>query len=409
MKPVGDSSAKAWCVSFIMRLSKSLTRPTCPHPRRKCLSNSRHPYCPGRGIVPRKKTVREIDVVGKTVLVRADFNVTFVPGTIEISDDSRIQATLPTINYLVTQDAKIVLCSHLGRPKGNVTPGLRMQPVSERLAELLGRPVTQACESSGVDVRTIVEAMQPGEVVVLENLRFDSREESNDPSYAQELACLADAFVNDAFGAAHRAHASTEGLTHFLPSVAGLLMERELEMLGTVLESPNHPLVTVVGGAKVSDKLPIIERFIGRARTLMVGGGMAATFLKSQGLNVGDSLVEEELVNRAGEILRSSEQLGTTVLLPTDVVVSADFAADAKSRIVDASRIESGWRIMDIGPETAERFAKALSDAGTVLWNGTMGVFEWCPFSAGTKRLAEALAAINRRLPSLGEGLPPMP
>ena len=354
--------------------------------------------------MPRKKTVREIDVVGKTVLVRADFNVTFVPGTIEISDDSRIQATLPTINYLVTQDAKIVLCSHLGRPKGNVTPGLRMQPVSERLAELLGRPVTQACESSGVDVRTTVQAMQPGEVVVLENLRFDSREESNDPSYAQELACLADAFVNDAFGAAHRAHASTEGLTHFLPSVAGLLMERELEMLGTVLESPNHPLVTVVGGAKVSDKLPIIERFIGRARTLMVGGGMAATFLKSQGLKVGDSLVEEEFVDRAGEILRSSEQLGTTVLLPTDVVVSADFAADAKSRIVDVSRIESGWRIMDIGPETAEQFAKALSDAGTVLWNGTMGVFEWCPFSAGTKRLAEVLAAHKKAATGIGGG-----
>ena len=352
----------------------------------------------------RKKTVREIDVVGKTVLVRADFNVTFVPGTIEISDDSRIQATLPTINYLVDQDAKIVLCSHLGRPKGNVTPGLRMQPVSERLAELLGRPVTQACESSGVDVRTTVQAMQPGEVVVLENLRFDSREESNDPSYAQELACLADAFVNDAFGAAHRAHASTEGLTHFLPSVAGLLMERELEMLGTVLESPNHPLVTVVGGAKVSDKLPIIERFIGRARTLLVGGGMAATFLKSQGLKVGDSLVEEEFVDRAGEILRSSEQLGTTVLLPTDVVVSADFAADAKSRIVDVSRIESGWRIMDIGPESAERFAKALSDAGTVLWNGTMGVFEWCPFSAGTKRLAEALAAHKQAATVIGGG-----
>ncbi len=354
--------------------------------------------------MPRKKTVRDIDVAGKTVLVRADFNVTFVPGTVEISDDSRIRATLPTIDYLVDQDAKIVLCSHLGRPNGRVTPELRMQPVSERLGQLLGRPVTQACEPSGADVLTTVEVMQPGEVVVLENLRFDSREECNDPSFAQDLACLAEVYVNDAFGAAHRAHASTEGVTHLLPSVAGLLMERELEILGSVLDSPKQPLVAIVGGAKVSDKLPVIERFTGRARTLMVGGGMAATFFKSQGLNVGDSLVEDEFVERAGGILRTSEKLGTTVLLPTDVVVSLDFASDATSRIVDVSCIESGWRIMDIGPETADRYANALSDAGTVLWNGTMGVFEYLPFSAGTKRLAEALADQAQATTVIGGG-----
>ena len=354
--------------------------------------------------MPRKKTVLDIDVEGKVVLVRADFNVTFVPGTVEISDDSRIRATLPTIDYLVDQDAKIVLCSHLGRPNGRVTPELRMLPVSERLGELLGRPVTQTREPSGVDVLTTVEAMQPGEVVVLENLRFDSREESNDPSFAQDLACLAEVYVNDAFGAAHRAHASTEGVTHLLPSVAGLLMERELEMLGSVLDSPKQPLVAIVGGAKVSDKLPVIERFTGRARTLIVGGGMAATFFKSQGLNVGDSLVEDEFVERAGEILRNSEKLGTTVLLPTDVVVSLDFAADAPSRIVDVSCIESGWRIMDIGPETADRYANALSDAGTVLWNGTMGVFEYLPFSAGTKRLAVALADQAQATTVIGGG-----
>ena len=354
--------------------------------------------------MPRKKTVREIDVAGKNVLVRADFNVPFVPDTTVISDDSRIRATLPTINYLISQNAKVVLCSHLGRPNGRVSPELQMQPVSERLAELLARPVTQACEPSGADVRTTVEAMQPGEVVVLENLRFDSREESNDPSFAQDLACLADVYVNDAFGAAHRAHASTEGVTHFLPSVAGILMERELEMLGTVLESPKHPLVTIVGGAKVSDKLPVIERFARRAKTLLVGGGMAATFFKSQGLNVGDSLVEEELVERAGEILKSSKKLGTAILLPTDVVVSSEFAADSQSRIVDVSSIESGWRIMDIGPESAKRYASALSDAGTVLWNGTMGVFEWDVFSAGTKRLAEALAAHEEATTVIGGG-----
>ena len=354
--------------------------------------------------MPGKKTVRDIDVAGKTVLVRADFNVTFVPGTIEISDDSRIRATLPTIDYLARHKAKIVLCSHLGRPNGRVSPKLRMQPVSKRLTELLGRPVVQAYETTGAEVKAGVKAMQPGEVVVLENLRFDPREESNDPSFAQDLASLADVYVNDAFGAAHRAHASTEGVTHFLPSVAGLLMERELEMLGTVLESPKHPLVTIVGGAKVSDKLPVIERFTGRAQTLIVGGGMAATFLKSQGLDVGDSLVEDEFVERAGEIIRGSEKLGTTVLLPTDVVVSSDFASDATSRIVDATSIECGWRIMDIGPKTAESYANALADAGTVLWNGTMGVFEWAPFSGGTKRLAEALAAQEQAVTVIGGG-----
>lgn len=354
--------------------------------------------------MPRKQTVRDIDVEGKTVLVRADFNVTFVPRTTVISDDSRIRATLPTINYLMSQNAKVVLCSHLGRPNGRVVPELRLQPVSHRLSELLGQRVLQTHESTGFSVGESVETMQPGEVVVLENLRFDPREESNNPSFAQDLANLADVYVNDAFGAAHRAHASTEGVTNFLPSVAGLLMERELEMLGTVLVSPRQPLVTIVGGAKISDKLPVIERFTGRAKTLLVGGGMAATFLKSQGLNIGDSLVEEEFVERAGEILRSSENVGTTVLLPMDVVVSSDFAADATSRIVDVSCIESGWRIMDIGPETAERYANALSDAGTVLWNGTMGVFEYVPFSAGTKRLAEALASHEAAITVIGGG-----
>ena len=363
------------------------------------------PSCPGSGTVPRKKTVRDVDVEGKTVLVRADFNVTFVAGTTAISDDSRIRATLPTIEYLMGRNAKVVLCSHLGRPNGRVWPELRMQPVSERLGELLGRRVTQASEPSGADIRTTVEAMQPGEVVLLENLRFDPREEGNDTSFAQELASLAaEVYVNDAFGAAHRAHASTEGVTHFLPSVAGLLMERELEMLGTVLDSPRQPLVAIVGGAKVSDKLPVIERFTGRAKTLLVGGGMAATFLKSLGFNVGDSLVEDEFVGRAGDILRRSEKVGTTVLLPTDVVVSSDFSADAPSRTVDVSCIESGRRIMDIGPETAERYAEALLDAGTVLWNGTMGVFEYAAFSGGTKRLAEALAAQEEAITVIGGG-----
>ncbi|MCY4529619.1 MAG: phosphoglycerate kinase [Chloroflexi bacterium] len=352
----------------------------------------------------RKQTVRDIDLDGKTVLLRADFNVTFVPGRTEISDDSRIRATLPTIEYLLNQNASIVLCSHLGRPKGKVTPQLRMHPVSARLAEVLGRRILQGSEPTGTDIRSTIDSMAGGEIVILENLRFSPGEERNDMAFAQELASLADVYVNDAFGAAHRAHASTEGVTHFLPSVAGLLMERELEMLGTVLESPRHPLVFIVGGAKVSDKLQIVERFIGRASTLLVGGGMAATFLKSKGLEVGDSLVEDDFVERAREILNSSEKNETTVLLPLDVIVSSDFAADAPSHLVNVSCIESGWRIMDIGPRTAELYAKALSDAETVVWNGTMGVSEWPRFSGGTKRLAEALAAQQQAITVIGGG-----
>ncbi len=349
----------------------------------------------------RKRTVRDIEVDGKTVLLRADFNVTFVPNTTTISDDTRIQATLPTIEYLLSRSARIILCSHLGRPKGKVVSELRMLPVSDRLAELLGRPVVQASDPTGPRVRHTIDAMSPGDIVMLENLRFSPGEEDNDTAFAQELASLADVYVNDAFGAAHRAHASTEGVTHFLPSVAGHLMNRELEMLGTVLESPKHPLVTIVGGAKVSDKLPVIERFTGRASTFLIGGGMAATFLKAQGLEVGDSLIENDLVGRAGEIIDSGE---TTVMLPSDVVLSTKFAANAPTRIVDVEDIEPGWRIMDIGPRTAERYANALVGAGTVLWNGTMGVFEWEAFSEGTRRLAEALAALEGVISVIGGG-----
>ncbi len=349
----------------------------------------------------RKRTVRDIEVDGKAVLLRADFNVTFVPNTTTISDDYRIQATLPTIEYLLSRSARIILCSHLGRPKGRVVSELRMLPVSDRLAQLLGRPVVQASDPTGPRVRHTIDAMSPGDIIMLENLRFSPGEEDNDTAFAQGLASLADVYVNDAFGAAHRAHASTEGVTHFLPSVAGHLMNRELEMLGTVLDSPKHPLVTIVGGAKVSDKLPVIERFTGRASTFLIGGGMAATFLKAQGLEIGDSLIENDLVGRAGEIIDSGE---TMVMLPSDVVLSTKFAANAPTRIVDVEEIEPGWRIMDIGPATAERYANALVGAGTVLWNGTMGVFEWEAFSEGTRRLAEALAALEGVISVIGGG-----
>ena len=351
-----------------------------------------------------KKTIRDIEVDGKTVLVRADLNVTFHPGASAISDDSRIRATLPTLQYLENHSAKIVLCSHVGRPNGRVKSDLRMRPVSERLSVLLGRPVVQVDGPVGDDVRSSVHAMMPGEIVVLENLRFDPGEESNDPAFARELAGLADIYVNDAFGAAHRAHASTEGVTRYLPAVAGLLMARELEVLGSALEEPKQPLVAVVGGAKVSDKLPAIENLVGRARTLLVGGGMAATFLKSQGIEVGDSLIEEDMIERAGEALLRGREDGTTVLLPTDVVVSRGFADDSQPRAVDVSQVEDGWQIMDIGPQTSRQYADAVSDAGTVVWNGTMGVFEMDAFSSGTRLLAETIAGLDEAATVIGGG-----
>lgn len=351
-----------------------------------------------------KKTVRDIDVDGKTVLVRADFNVTFYPGASSISDDSRIRATLPTLRYLESRHAKIVICSHVGRPNGQVKADLMIAPISERLSELLGRPIVQVGGPVGDGVRSRVDAMNPREIAVLENLRFDPGEESNDPAFARELAGLADVYVNDAFGAAHRAHASTEGVTRYLPAVAGLLMARELDILGSVLEEPTQPLVAVIGGAKVSDKLPAIENLVGRAKTLIVGGGMSATFLKSQGIEVGDSLLEEDMIGQAKDILMRGREAGTAVLLPMDVVVSRSFEEDAESRTVDVSQVEDGWRIMDIGPRTSQQYADVVSDAGTVVWNGTMGVFEMDAFSFGTRRLADALAGLDGAATIIGGG-----
>jgi len=354
--------------------------------------------------VIKKKTIQDIDIEGKTVLVRAEFNVTFRPGTTSISDDSRIMATAPTIRYLLDHDAKVVLCSHLGRPKGKVVPELRMTPISQRLSQLLGQPVIQADDCVGADVQARVEAMTVREILMLENLRFHPGEEENDPNFARELASLADIYVNDAFGAAHRAHASIEGVTHYLPSVSGLLMARELEMLQGVLESPKQPLVAIIGGAKVSDKLLVLENLVGKVKTLIVGGGMAATFLKSQGLDVGDSLLEDDLIERAGEILRNADERGVQLLLPTDVIVADAFAEGATSKVVQVSQIQAGWRIMDIGPETSAQYANAVSESGTVVWNGSMGVFEWDAFSNGTKRLASTLAGLNDAITVIGGG-----
>ena len=351
-----------------------------------------------------KKTVQHIDVAGKTVLVRVDCNVSFQPGTTDISDDSRISASLPTIRHLVEHGCKIVLCSHLGRPKGKVVEGLRMAPVTRRLSRLLGAQVGQAPGSIGPEVQKAIEAVPPGGVIMLENLRFHPGEEQNDPEFASELASLAEVYVDDAFGTAHRAHASTEGVTHLLPSVAGLLMARELEMLGRALESPQRPSAAILGGAKVSDKITVLENLAGRVDVLIIGGGMAATFLKAKGLQVGDSLVEEDGISFAAEFIAGARDNGPNLLLPMDLVVADSFSADASHCTVDVSEVPAAWRIMDIGPRTVAQFKEALSPCRTIVWNGPMGVFEWGPFAQGTVAIAKALASLDDATTVVGGG-----
>ena len=351
-----------------------------------------------------RKTVREIDLDGKTVLVRVDFNVPFIPGTTQPSDDSRISAAIPTIRYLIDHDCRVVLCSHLGRPKGEVVDSLSMAPVTRRLSDLLGRPVAQASDCIGPEVRRKTESLRPGGILMLENLRFRPEEERNDVCFAEELASLAQVYVNDAFGAAHRAHASTEGVTRFLPSVAGFLMERELEMLGRALEYPELPLAVLMGGAKVSDKIGVLGNLQGRAATIAIGGGMAATFLKARGLSVGDSHVDDEWLGFAAEFVEAAPDNGIRVVLPIDSVVGDSFALDANRRIVGAEEIPDGWRIMDVGPRTLSRFEEALRPCKTVIWNGPVGVSEWEPFAQGTVRMARFIAGLSEAATIVGGG-----
>jgi len=351
-----------------------------------------------------KKSVKDLDLDGKRVLVRVDYNVPFAPGTAQISDDSRIRASLPTIEYLAERRCKVILCSHVGRPKGRVVEELRMAPVTERLSELLERPVSQAPGITGPETGAAVETIDAGEVVLLENLRFDPREEANDPEFASELAALADVYVDDAFGTAHRAHASTEGVTHYLPAVSGLLLARELEVLGGALESPERPFAAILGGAKVSDKIAVLKNLAGTVDLIIVGGGMAATFMLAKGLNVGDSLVEEDRVAFARRFIDSAGDDGTTLLLPVDLIVANAFSEDADRRTVDVEEVPAGWRIMDIGPRSADAFDEELSRCNTVVWNGPMGVFEWEPFAGGTTRIAEALAGLKGATTIVGGG-----
>ena len=350
----------------------------------------------------RKKTIRDVDVRGRKVLVRVDFNVPIEDG--KVADDTRIRAALPTIQYLLDHGAAVILMSHLGRPKGKPDPKYSLRPVAEHLATLLGQPVHFCPETVGPQAEAMARALKPGEVMLLENTRFHPGETKNDPEFARQLASLVlpdGLFVNDAFGTAHRAHASVVGVAQYLPAVAGLLMEKELTFLGRLLTSPEHPFVAILGGAKISDKIGVIRSLLERADKLLIGGGMANTFLKAQGYEVGDSLVEEEAVDVARELL---ETAGDALILPVDAVIADRFAADAARRVVPVDQVPRGWRILDIGPKTVERFEAELQGAKTVFWNGPMGVFEFEPFAEGTFAIARAVANLEDAITVIGGG-----
>ena len=337
-----------------------------------------------------KKTVRDIDLANRRVLVRVDFNVPLKDG--RVSDDSRIRAALPTIEYLREQNCRVILMSHLGRPKDAPDPSLRLDPVAMRLGQLLSTPVRKVDELSGPGVEAALGTMQPGDVLLLENSRFDPREKKNDPELVRELARLGDAYVNDAFSAAHRAHATTAGLATMLPAVAGLQMEKELTALEGLLAEPKRPFVVVLGGAKVTDKIKVIDRFLDLADRLLIGGAMSLTFLKAQGLPVGASKVEEEGLALAAEALRKADTSRCDLVLPGDAVVAETLEDGAETMTVTVEAIPEGWMAVDIGPATAGNYRALISEAGTVFWNGPMGVFEMAPFAAGTTAVAEAMA-----------------
>lgn len=351
-----------------------------------------------------KKTLANLttsDLQDKRVLVRADFNVP-LDDQGNISDDTRIRAALPTINHLISHGAKVILASHFGRPKGDdfaarVSEKNRLTPVATRLSELLGQTVTKPSDCIGDEVASTVAAMQPGQVVLLENVRFHPEEEKNDPAFAEQLASIADLYVNDAFGTAHRAHASTEGVTHYLkPSVGGLLIEKELQYLQNAIEDPKRPLVAIIGGSKVSSKITVIESLLEKVDKLLIGGGMIFTFYKARGLSVGKSLAEDEFLELATTLEAKAKEKGVALLLPTDVVVADKFAADASAQTVSVDAIPDGWMGLDIGPDSIKVFQDALLGCKTVIWNGPMGVFEFDKFAAGTEAIAHALADLTK-------------
>jgi phosphoglycerate kinase len=335
-----------------------------------------------------KKTVRDIDLKGKRVLMRVDFNVPMDKGV--VTDDKRIKAALPTIKYVLEQGASLILMSHLGRPKGGPDPEFSLKPAAEVLAGILGKPVQMAPDCVGPEVEKLAKALKPGDVLMLENTRFHPGEEKNDLELAKKMAALGDVYVNDAFGSAHRAHSSTEGVTHFLPAVSGFLMEQELEYLGRATLNPERPYIAILGGAKISDKIAVVENLLAQCDKLIIGGGMANTFLAAKGYNMQDSLVETGSIDTAKAIMAKA---GKKLVLPVDFVVGDKFAADANSQVVDADKIPAGWRALDIGPKSLELFSKALKGAKLVVWNGPVGVFELPKFAEGTFAIAKLLAA----------------
>lgn len=337
-----------------------------------------------------KKSISDINVENKRVLMRADFNVPIQDGV--ITDDKRIRAVLPSIQHLVKQGGKVILMSHFGRPKGKVVEELRLDPIAKRLSELLDQPVLKVDDCIGPEVAKAVDRMKSGDVLLLENVRFYAEEEKNDPEFAKSLAELGDVYVNDAFGTAHRAHASTTGVAQYLPAVSGFLMVKELEFLGGAIEEPKRPLVAILGGAKVKDKIAVIEALLDKVDTLIIGGGMAYTFFKAAGYEIGNSLLDEERLDFCRAMLEKVHEHNVSFYLPVDVVVAKEFSADAENKVVRFDQIPSDWEGLDIGPETTKLFSDVVKGAGTVVWNGPMGVFEFAAFAQGTRGLAQALA-----------------
>lgn len=338
-----------------------------------------------------KKTLKDVNVAGKKVFVRVDYNVPMDKSG-NITNDTRIRATLPTLQYLLDKNAAVILASHLGRPKGAVVPEYSLAPVAKRLAELIGREVKFAPDCVGAAVTGMAKSLQPGEILLLENLRYHKQEEKNDPEFSRQLSELADIVVNDAFGVSHRAHASVEGITKYLPAVSGFLMEKEIEFLGGALSNPARPFAAIIGGAKVSDKIGVIENLLGKVDTLIIGGGMANTFLAAQGFNTGKSLVETDKIELAKSLIDRAQKSGVSLMLPSDVVIADKFAADAEYKAVGVDEIAEDWMALDIGPKTAEKYAQALSSMKTIVWNGPMGVFEMDAFAKGTETVAKAVA-----------------
>lgn len=349
-----------------------------------------------------KKTLKDVDVKGKRVFCRVDFNVPMQDG--KITDETRIRAALPTIQYLIDQGAKVILASHFGRPKGKVVEEMRLTPVGVRLSELLGKNVQKADEAYGDSVKALVEGMNEGDVLLLENVRFYPGEEKNDSELAKSFAELADVYVNDAFGAAHRAHASTEGIAHHLPAVSGLLMEKELDVLGKALSNPERPFTAIIGGAKVKDKIGVIENLLEKVDNLIIGGGLAYTFVKAQGHEVGKSLLEADKIDLANSFIEKAKEKGVNFYMPVDVIVADDFSADANTKEVAIEEIPADWEALDIGPKTREIYRDVISKSKLVIWNGPMGVFEIDTFAGGTKAVAEALAEAEGTYSVIGGG-----